>query len=266
MTYRLALVTGATSGIGRGLCYLLAQKGIPLIACGRNAEKLIEIQKDLSPKVKIQTVQADFAQKEDRKKVTRLLHAQVPDLIINNAGFGLYGNALTYSTNEQLEILEVNVQALTEHTLEAARSLYAAGQKGTILNISSVAGFHVLAVYSASKAFVSSFSQALDYEVQSHHIRVLTCCPGMVATNFQKRAGASLKTSQRLFMSVDLVVKEIWQQIEQLEIIKTIPWYYRLLTFFSFFLPTKWTAAIGAKAIAKRIPVRAIQRDIQNDE
>src|SRR5580658_2209493 len=112
MTYRLAFVSGATSGIGQATCQLLAKKGIPIIATGRNEAKLLELKQTLSNQVRIQTIQADLSKITDRQEVIALIHQCAPDLVINNAGFGLYGEALTYSTQEQVSILEVNGQAV----------------------------------------------------------------------------------------------------------------------------------------------------------
>ena len=176
--------------------------------------------------------------------------------MINNAGFGLYGGALTYPTEEQVDVLEVNGRAVLELTLEAARSLISIGKKGVILNISSTAAFQVLpnmAVYTASKSFVNHFSQAFDFEVKNHGVRILTLCPGMVATDFQERAGGYLNPKQAGVMTAAFVARQIWNQIERLDPLLIIDWKYRVLTFFSFLLPTSWIAKRVERIIAKRI-------------
>lgn len=261
MDYRLALITGATSGIGKAACELFAQKGLNLIITGRNEQELQHLQETLSRQVSVQAIQADLSSAEGRQRLIEVLHAQVPDLVINNAGFGLYGGILTYPTKEQVEILEVNGRALLELTVEAARALVSSNQKGVILNISSSAAFQILpnmAVYAASKAFVNHFSQAFDFEVKDYGIRVLTLCPGMVATDFQARAGGGIDKQQVGVMTAAFVAEQIWSQIERLEPLLIIDWKSRLLTFFSFLMPKSWIAKAIACMIAKRISPRTI--------
>jgi short-subunit dehydrogenase len=152
-------------------------------------------------------------------------------------------------------------------TLEAARTLISANKKGVILNVSSGAAFQILpnmAVYAASKAFVSHFSQALDFEIKKEGVRVLTLCPGMVATDFQKRAGGKFDSQQAGVMTASYVAEQIWSQIEQLEPLRIIDWKYRFLTFLSFLLPKSWTAAFVGRNIAKRITPRTLIR-IKNE-
>lgn len=261
MVYRLALVTGATSGIGRAICELLARKGIDLIISGRNLDQLQYLQNSLSQKVNVQAVQADLARPEERQHLIDVLHDRVPDLVINNAGFGLYGQVLTYPTQEQLNILEVNGKAVLEITIEAARTLATMKKKGVILNVSSAAAFQILpsmAVYAASKALINHFSQALDFEVKRHGIRVLTICPGMVATEFQKRAGGKVDSQQIGFITAPFVAEQIWKQIERLNPLSIIDWKYRFLTFLSYFVPKSWIAANQENIIEKRIDPRTL--------
>ena len=254
--YGLALITGATSGIGKATAELFAQKGVNLILSGRNQLELKQLQVILSKKVNVQIIQADLAEKEERQFVLDAIHGQVPDLVINNAGFGLYGDALTYSTQEQLNMLDVNGRAVLEMTLKAGDALISSKKKGVILNISSAAAFQILptmAVYAASKTFVNHFSQALDFEFKKNGIRVLTLCPGMVDTKFQIRAGGKMDKEQMGVMSASFVAEQIWKQIEELNPLLIIDWKYRLMTLISFLLPKSWIAAIVERNIGKRI-------------
>lgn len=261
MGFRLALVTGATSGIGMETCRMLAQKGIPLIISGRNSIELGNLEKTLSRLVDVRSIQADLSQPEGRQILIKMMHGQVPDLVINNAGFGLYGEALTHETKDQAEILEVNGKAVLEITLEAARAMVSEKRKGVILNVSSNAAFFIMpnmAVYAASKAFVNQFSQALDFEMKPNGIRVLTICPGMVFTQFQERAGGKIGDEQALVMKPAFIAEQIWNQIENLDPLLIVDWKYRLLTFLSSFLPKSWIAKSLGQAIAERIKQRTI--------
>lgn len=253
---KLALITGATSGIGRATAELFAQKGINLVLSGRNRFELGQLQATLSKKVHIQIVQADLAEKEGRQCLIDLIREQVPDFVINNAGFGLYGPALTHSTQEQLNILDVNGRAVLEMTLEAGSALISSKKKGVILNVSSASAFQILptmAVYAASKAFVNHFSQALDFEFKKEGIRVLTICPGMVDTQFQIRAGGKVDKDQAGLMPASFVASQIWKQIEELNPLLIIDWKYRFMTLLSFLLPKSWIAAMIEFNINKRM-------------
>lgn len=262
MPSRLALVTGASSGIGREVCSLLAAKGIDLIVSGRNLDELHRLQSQLSPRVSVQALPADLSVVEERVRLLDLIHAQVPDLIINNAGFGLYGDALSYSSYEQAAILEVNGKALLELSLEGARAMISQGKRGVILNVSSAAAFHVfpsLAVYAASKAFVNQFSQAFDYEVKSYGVRVLAICPGMVATDFQRRAGGKRGAWTAGAMPAKYVAEQIWKQIERCQPLQIVDWKYRLLTHLASLLPKRLTASFNKRMIDTRI-MRSIKK------
>ncbi len=255
---RLALITGATSGIGMATCELFARKGINLLIAGRNQEHLQQLKDHLSKEVSVETIQADLGQAEGRQLLISLLHERAPDFVINNAGFGLYGEALTYPTQEQVDILEVNGRAVLELTLEAARTLISKEKKGVILNVSSVVGFQIfpnMAVYAASKAFVNHFSRAFDYEIKQYGVRVLTICPGAVATNFQKRAGSALE-EQRGAMTASFVAEQIWKQIECCDPLRIVDWKYRFLTFLSYLVPLNLSLAVQERFIAERITPR----------
>lgn len=261
MTHHLALITGGTSGIGKAMCELLAKKQINLIISGRNAAELQKLQNQLSKEVKVQIIQADLAIIEERKRLVKVIHEEMPDLVINNAGFGLYGEALSYSTQEQVAILEVNGKAVLELTLETARTLASFNKKGVILNVSSAAAFQILpnmAVYAAAKTFVNQISQALDFEFKEKGIRVLTLCPGMVRTEFQNRAGGVMKANQFGVMSAEYVAQQMWKQIEQLQPLTIIDWKYRLLTFLSVLFPKQWIAKAVKKSMEKRLPTRIL--------
>lgn len=259
--YRLALVTGATSGLGREICSLFAGKGISLIISGRDREELNRAKNHLSSQVSVASYAADLSTLEGRNLLIKAIHEHAPDLIINNAGFGLYAEALTYTTEEQSDILKVNGQAVLELSLEAARTLISKGKRGIVLNVSSAAAFQIfpsLAVYAASKAFVTQFSRAFDFEVKSYGVRVLTICPGMIATEFQKRAGGERGNVRTGVMSPAFVAEQIWWQIERQKQFMIVDWKYRLLTWISAFLPKSLTAYFNKRIIDERIDPRTL--------
>ena len=260
-TYRLALVTGATSGIGKEVCKLFAGKGINLIVTGRNEGELKLLKESFSPAVSVIAIPADLSTPEGRQLIIAAIHENCPEIVINNAGFGYLGEALTYPTEEQTAILDVNCKALLEFSLEAARTLISNGKKGVVLNVSSAAAFQCFpsfAVYSASKNFVNHFSQAFDCEVRPYGVRILTICPGFVETNFSDRAGAKAKYRQGGAMTAAFVAEQIWHQIESGKPLRIIDWKYRFLTFLGYFFPERLKASFGKRFMDSRIDSREI--------
>lgn len=260
MLRQLALVTGATSGIGESLARLLAQKDFELLLTGRNEEKLRKLQEELQHDVPVEVMQIDLEKSEDCSSLIKAIHTKAPDLVINNAGYGLYGEALTYSTESQKKLLQVNGMAVLEITLEASRTLISKNKSGIILNVSSAAAFQIIpdfAVYTASKAFVNNFSQAFDIEMAPYGVRVLTACPGMVATNFRERAGGH-ETEGKQTRALDpvYVAEEIWHQIKKKKPLKIIDWKYHVLTFLSHLFPKAWKTKTLRRSISERISPR----------
>lgn len=239
MNYHLALVTGATSGLGKALCLALAKENISLIAVGRNIHQLNLLAAEV--KTPIQIVQADLSQIEKRSSLRALIQEACPDLVINNAGFGLYGPAIEHSLELCQEMIQVNIQSVMELSLEAASALKKAKKPGLILNISSAAAFFSypnFSIYAASKAFVHRFSEALDLELSIYRIRVLTICPGPIATNFRKNA--SLGFPQKLdplALSCKKAVRLILKQIIQKKRVQIIGLQCRLMVFLTRFIP-----------------------------
>lgn len=261
--FSLAFVTGASSGIGFELCRLLAREGIALVVTGRNAEHLKALADELQPLVPVEIAIADMAVGEDRQRLVAIIQEKAPDLIINNAGFGLYGRALSYETKAQQAIIDVNVSGVLELTLEGARALLTARKRGVILNVSSSADqliFPGLAVYAASKAFVSQFSRSLDEEMQPYGIRILVSCPGVVATGFRGRAsGLPEAKTDKFAMSASFAAKELWQQIIKRKQVHVFDWKTRIATFLArFILPQALVSGVLMRKIESYCPARPL--------
>ena len=191
--------------------------------------------------VHVVTCRADLSNSEDRKRLIALIHEFTPDLVINNAGFGLYGDALSHTTEEQMDILRVDGNAVLEITLEAARSLKLAGKPGTILNISSAAAFFVFpkfSVYAAVKGFVKQVSMALDEEMKPLGIRVLTACPGQIKTGFRIHASKGVyHKPSRYAICLKSASEHLWHQIQTGKQVYIFDARYRVMIFLSRLLP-----------------------------
>lgn len=249
-----ALVTGAGSGIGKAFCDLLAQKKINLIISSRDRDRLEALAKEWRRFVDVEVISADLSHPYERCNLVECIHKRVPDLIVNNAGFGFYGNALSHSASSHLEMLEVDCAAVLELTLEGIKALTVSKKKGIILNVSSAAAFQVFpyfATYSSCKAFVNHLSRSLDEEFKSQGIRILASCPGMVETHFRERAGGGKGTSPGV-MKVSFAAEQLWKQIIQEKQIYIFDWKFRMATFFSQFIPQSLLSNLLQKIIRER--------------
>ncbi|MCB1136711.1 MAG: SDR family NAD(P)-dependent oxidoreductase [Chlamydiia bacterium] len=260
-TFRQAWITGASSGIGAALAHRLASHGIPLVLIARNQARLEEVAKSLHSLVPVQLRVVDLADSRARAALVTELSASPPDLLINNAGLGTYGSVLTRELADHLQPLEVNVTALTELTIACGRALSATGRRGIICNVSSAAAFQAFpscAVYAATKAYVNSFSEAVDAELAPIGVRVLTSCPGQVATQFSSRAsgkGERDDAPRAYSMTASFAAEEIWRQIQKEDSLRIFDWRYRCGVFLSrFVLPKSWVHRVLRGNIEKRVP------------
>ena len=193
-TPQTALVTGASSGIGLDLARLLAKDKYNLILVARNADRLSAIAGELSSEHGIQArpLPLNLAEPgacDDLHRSIEALRIDV-DVLVNNAGFGSHGPFSASDVNQELQMIQVNVVALT-HLTRLFLPAMIARKSGKILNVASTAGFQpgpLMAVYYATKAYVLSFSEAIAAEVTGSGITVTTLCPGPTATDFHHRA------------------------------------------------------------------------------
>jgi short-subunit dehydrogenase len=204
VTRPTALVTGASSGIGRELAKALARDGHDLVLVARRRERLEELARELSVEhgVSVRAIAKDLADPTSCGEIAGELDAEkiAVDVLVNNAGFGVYGPFWRTDLARQLAILQVNAAALTELTGRLLPGMVSR-RRGRIVNVASTAAFQpgpLMAVYYASKAYVLSFSEALAAELSGKGVTVTAFCPGPVITEFQEKAGLS---ESRLFAS-----------------------------------------------------------------
>lgn len=199
---RTALVTGASSGIGKEFAKQLAMQGNDLILVSRSREKLEELSEQLHSlyHVEINVIALDLSQPGAAQQVynhTEQLGKSV-DILINNAGFGLSGAFLNHSAVAYHQQIQLNVMTLVELTHLFLASMVKRGS-GSIMNLASLLSFlpfPYCSVYSATKSFVLSFTEALHEEYRHHGIRVLAVCPGPTDTNFFQTA-REVETKQK---------------------------------------------------------------------
>jgi hypothetical protein len=204
---QVTLITGASEGIGLEFAHVFARNGHDLALVARRGARLEELADSIAAtgRPRPLCIPLDLAAPEAPAQLQASLQkagAQVACLV-NNAGFGLLGDFAVRTSDEQLNMIDLNIRALTALTHVFLADVRAA--RGGILNVASVAAFAPgpgMAVYYATKAYVLSFSEALREEVKEDGVRVLALCPGPVATGFRARAGiAADASSSRLYLT-----------------------------------------------------------------
>lgn len=191
MTYDSVLITGASSGLGEEFAMQLAPRARQLVLVARRSDRMRLVAgriTDRYPDTDIVIEVADLSDAQERKALLQRLAKQriTPDLLINNAGLGDYGEFVTADWPKLESQLKVNIEALTHLSYALASAMIEQG-KGAIINVSSLASLMPIpdfAVYAATKAYVTSFSEALRIELRAKGIPVLALCPGPVHTEF----------------------------------------------------------------------------------
>jgi short-subunit dehydrogenase len=194
VTERVTLITGASAGIGTELARVFAANDHRVALVARRVDRLKTLADEIvaSGRTAPILIPCDLEARDAGDKIAAALTAEGVEVefVVNNAGFGLFGQAIEMDRAEQLGIIDVNIRVLTELSLRFSDSLIRHG--GGILNVGSVAGFLPgpgMAVYYASKAYVLSFTEALHQELGHRGVRVTALCPGPVSSEFQQRAG-----------------------------------------------------------------------------
>ena len=239
---RLAVVTGATGGIGLQICRHLAKKGYNLVITGRYEGRLRMLANELKALQSIEVVflEGDLSQPETREKLFEITPG-VPDILINNAGFGDYGRFSECDWAKQDEMIKVNVLALSHLTRLYLPGMIKNGY-GRILNIASVASFQpgpLMSVYYATKSYVLSFSEALSVELRRTGVTVTALCPGPVNTGFAKAANAESINVFRESSGADseLVARYAYKMMMKGKPIAVFGKKFKILIFFERILP-----------------------------
>lgn len=211
-----ALITGASSGIGREMAIYLSELGFDLVLASRDKEKLEQLQSSLKTKVKVVVI--DLADEKHAKDLYMVCKNENIDVLINNAGFGLFGDYNYVSLLTELNMIDVNIKAVHILTRMFLKDMVKKN-KGYILNVASSAGLlkggPLMSCYYATKSYVTSFTLAIAEELRRNKskVRVSVLCPGPVDTNFNNVAGvkfniASLSARYVARYAIDKFLRE----------------------------------------------------------
>ncbi|MGO9381250.1 MAG: SDR family NAD(P)-dependent oxidoreductase [Mycobacterium sp.] len=242
----VALITGPTSGIGAGYARRYASDGYDLVLVARDVDRLRKLAAELQGQAGgVEVLAADLADSADRDKVAERLAAGVR-VLVNNAGFGTSGDFWTTEPALLQAQLDVNVTAVMHLTRAALPAMLDAGA-GTVINVASVAGLVPGrgSTYSASKAWVISFSEGLAVGLQGTGVGVHAVCPGYVHTEFHARAGIDMaKLPSFMWLEVDDVVTQSLDDIARGNVISVPGLQYKAIVTAGRMIPRNLMRAI----------------------
>lgn len=245
-----ALITGASSGIGRELARVMAAR-YELVLTARREDLLRELAVELKGLTRVRVVPMDLARPEGARELFQAIGDETIDVLVNNAGFGSFGPFVETPLDHELQLLQVNIVALTELTKLLLPAMKERG-RGRILNVASTAAFQagpLMAVYYASKAYVLHFSEALATELEDSGVTVTALCPGPVQSEFQETAHMTAsRVVQGQMMSAREVAEAGLKGMERGKRVVVPARAARAFIGLVRVLPRKWTAALVLRA------------------
>lgn len=233
----VALVTGATAGIGAAFARRLATDGYDVVLVARGRDRLAQFAADLAAQHggRAETLAADLTEAEGCALVEERLGAErAVDLLVNNAGFSLNVPFLRSTVAAEERLLRLNVHAVMRLTLAAVQRM-TERRRGSVINVSSVAGFGPVmpgSTYPASKAWVINFSQSVALSVRPFGVRVMALCPGYTRTEFHQQSGIDMsKTPDWLWLQADEVVGAALRDLSRGKHVSVPDWRYKTAVF-----------------------------------
>ncbi|RBQ19536.1 short-chain dehydrogenase [Spongiactinospora rosea] len=243
-----ALITGATAGIGAAFARRLAADGFSLVLVSRDAARLEETAAALTLRygVPVGVLPADLAREQDLARVADRLREGV-DLLVNNAGFALPGAFTEVSADEEARMLRVHCEAVLRLTLAAVPWMRSRG-RGGVINVGSVAGFFPNGTYSATKAWVATFSASAGAELAASGVRVMALCPGFVRTEFHQRVGMDTSgIPDHLWLDADRVARTAMRDLALGKLISIPTLRYKAIAACARLVPPALAARLAAR-------------------
>lgn len=250
-TQKTVLITGASRGIGYELARVFGREGYRLVLVARDRERLEDLARQFKAEygVFVKIIVADLSLRKGVAEVTKTLEKDGIEVtvLVNNAGFGLFGDFGELDLKEQVAMMELNMMALVKLTHSFLPQMRLA-KHGKILNVASTASFlsgPYMAVYYATKNFVLSFSEALGAELAGSGVTVTTLCPGPTDTVFPERAGAAhSKIFQGRLSDPAEVADQAYQALQRGQALVIPGWFNKLAVNLPRFLPRSWVMGL----------------------
>ena len=251
-----ALITGGTSGIGAAFARALAARGDDLVLVARNADRLTEMATELKERyaISVETIVADLAVRSDVVGIAeRLASIEQPvDLLVSNAGFAVRRKLTEVDTTPHEHAIDVMIRAVLMLGAAAGRAMRQRGT-GTIINVSSTAGFMRMGGYSAIKAWVTAYSESLANELHGTGVKVVALCPGWVRTEFHERAEINVSSiPDPLWLDADRLVAACLKDAEAGKVISIPSKRYKVLMTVCEHLPRRALRAVSRKLTSSR--------------
>lgn len=249
-----ALVTGATVGIGESFTRLLASKGYNIALVARDEVRLHERAAGLREKYGIQTfvLSADLATKSGVKSVEKYIQSYEIEVLINNAGFGINKAFTASNLGDEQDLLNVLVRTpmrLMHVILPGMKER----KSGTIINVSSVAGFIAGGTYSAAKSYLTVLSESLNTELKGTGVIVSALCPGFTRTEFHQRGRMKMKgLPSFMWLNADKLVAQSWKDAQAHQPVSVPGWQYKLLVAIISIAPRSFVRQIGMNVRKKQ--------------
>ena len=253
---KTVLITGASSGIGKELAYVYAEKNYNLVLAARRKDRLEEIKEDIKNKhsVSVEIFDIDLSKLDSAEELYKKVSDKniKVDVLINNAGFGMNGGFNDIDIDTEENMLVLNMITLTKLTRLFAQPMIKAGH-GNIINIASTAAFQAvpkLAAYSASKAYVLNFSEAIAYELKDDNIKVTTICPGPTQSEFAQIAKMEDSPYSKAPTSRELA-EFTYKKMKEGKVTAIHGFKNSFLAFSQRFIPRQAVISVGAKMMEK---------------
>jgi short-subunit dehydrogenase len=247
MENKIAVITGATSGIGAAYAKEFARRGYDLILTGRRKEILERNGEQIQSTygVQVHTLIAELSKEEDVEKVLEFIKGKEVEVLINNAGFGIVGRFYETNINSVCSLADVNVLAPIKLIHQVLPGMIQR-DKGIIINISSEGIYMAVpgnAAYSGVKAFLKSFSEGLAMDLYKTGVKVMAVCPGLTNTDFHGKMGLDparqVSKGMIQWMSPEIVVKESLKDLEKGRIVSIPGLHAKILVSIFRLLPGK---------------------------
>ena len=243
-----ALITGATSGIGLAFARTLARRGHDIVLVARDRERLDLVATELrGHRVEVEVISADLTERDQLAVVEDRLRERPVEILVNNAGFGVPQRFSDGDLAIEQQMLDVLVTAVMRLTHAALPGMIARGS-GAVLNVSSVAGWITGGTYSASKAWVTVFSESLSLELAGTGVHVTAVCPGFTHTEFHQRASMEMDAlPEWMWLDPQDVVDRALADVRKGRPVSVAGRQYKALSLAAQYLPRPLVRAIGAR-------------------
>lgn len=245
----IALVTGATAGIGATFAEFLAKQNHDLVIVARDLSRLNERATKWREEfgVEVEVIQADLSRDEDIRRIElRLQNLSRPiEVLINNAGFGINKSFTVSDTAEEIALLDVLVTA-PMRLMHAALPSMKSRNSGTIINVSSIAGWIAGGSYSAAKSYLTVLSESLHTELRDSNVKVHALCPGFTRTEFHQRGGMKMGAVPNwMWSTAEEVVADAWSKSQAGKAISVPGTSYKIISIISRFGPRPLVRKLG---------------------